>query len=538
MSTPPKSRKASRAKNPTTSAQLLSRVGQVFAANKSLETALMAVANLVRAALDFDRCSIMLLDRQRGVLKLIAAAGIPEKFWSEITMSVGEGVAGKVVLERKPVFVEDISSSEYAHAAHHERYSTRSFFCVPITVHGDVVGVLNANSREDRPPCGREELELLIAIAAMMGLCIANAELFSEKNHATSLLSATFEALPGAAILVDRNLQVDAANREAKRWLGLAADAKLRHTALLEMWPQLDGTETLGKLREALSRNTRVGTVETLAFPSGVSAEVEVNISSLAHQPDDRQALVLLRDLRTSAHVDSYKSEFLSLLAHELRTPFAALQAASELLLGTPPPAESGDWAKMLQIVSTNTRRLLTVVNSLLDLHDIEHNSLELHKDVVRIDEIINEITPLFEADASKKRLRIITTVVPVTCSADRRRLSQMIAALLDNAIKFSPPDTAVEVSCEKTDDKFCLIKIRDHGYGVPPEILFRHTARFNQVEALTTRSSGGLGVGLFLVRTLTNLHGGTFELESAQGEGTCALIRLPLASVASETGA
>lgn len=535
MSTSPKSRKAPPKTSPQ-AAQLLSRVGQVFAANKSLETALIAVVNLVRAALDFDRCSVMLLDRQRGVLKLVAAAGIPEKFWSEISIKVGEGVSGKVVHERRPVFVEDITLSEFAHAAHHERYSTRSFFCVPIMVHGDVVGVLNANSRQDRPPRGREELELLIAITAMMGLGIANSELLSDKNHVTTLFTSTFEALPGAAILIDRCLRVDIANCEAKRWLGFSTDAKLRHASLLEIWPQLDGTETLGKLREALSRNTRLFAIEKLTFPSGISAEVEVNVAALSRSRREPFALMLFRDLRTSAHVDSYKSEFLSLLAHELRTPFAAIQAASELLLGPPMGNDCADWAKMLQIISTNTRRLLTVVNSLLDLHEIERNALELHKDVVRVDEILHEVAQLYEADASKKRLCLTTTALPITCPADRRRLTQMIAALLDNAIKFSPPDTAIEVSCERIDDKFCQIKVRDYGHGVPPEILLRHTARFNQGEALTTRSSGGLGVGLFLVRELAILHGGSLELESAEGGGTCAKIRLPLATFGSET--
>jgi signal transduction histidine kinase len=509
--------------------QLLSRVGQVFSANKSVETALIAVVQLIRAALDLERCSIMLLDRQNGVLKLAAAAGIPESFWPDIQSKVGEGVSGKVVYERKPVFVEDISSSEFAHAAHHERYTTKSFFSVPILVQGEVVGVLNANSRADQPARGRKDLDLLIALSSMIGLNITNAQLAQEAEQSKARLTALADALPWALIEVDRGLMVTLGNIEARRWLGVAPEARLAGRALLELWPQLEGTEALGKLREVLTTGARLATTEHLQFPRDLSAEHEISISPITLRDGQQGALFMFRDLRSSARVDAYKSEFLSLLAHELRTPVAAIQAASQLLLGPPTPSQAENWAQMLRIVSSNTRRLLNVVNSLLDLEEVGRDSLQLHKEVARIDELVREVVQLFEPEANQKHIVLETHTEPITATVDKQRFAQMVAAVVENAIKFSPTQTKVEVMCEGDSNKSFKISVRDAGPGVPKEVLLRYSSLFNQGQPLATRSAGGLGVGLSLVHALARLHGGAFELQEAEGGGTVATITLPL---------
>lgn len=517
------------------SAQLVSRIGQVFASNKSLDTSLLAIVNLIRTTLDLERCSVLLLNRERGILTLAAAAGIPEKFWAQVEIPVGEGISGRVVFERKPVFVEDISQSEFAHAAHHERYSTKSFISVPIMVSGDVVGVLNANSRSDADPLGREEMDLLVAIAGFIGLGISNAQLSERCEERSSLFRAAMDAVQCGAIIVDRGLAIQHMNNEACRWLRLGGEAKFLGKSLLDLWPQLEGTETFGRLREALANGLRCSLVETLSFPTGLTGEVEVFLSPMVVRGDQRFALLAFHDLVSSAQVDSYKSQFLSLLAHELRTPSAALQAASDLLLGSLSDSQCSDWAKLLRIVSSNSRRLLTVVNSLLDVYELERGTLVLDKHDVRIDELLEEVVSLFESDAEKKKISIKLSSPPILAHVDGRRFTQIISAIVDNAIKYSPQATTVEVKAVANDAQQTFdVSVRDYGPGLPANSALRDAIRFQPGEPLPTRSSGGLGIGLYLARALATLHGGEVVVQNAEGGGTLVMVHMPMGNPSS----
>ncbi|MGC8742183.1 MAG: ATP-binding protein [Candidatus Sumerlaeaceae bacterium] len=512
------------------SAQLVSRIGQVFSSNKSLDTTLLAIVNLIRTTFDLDRCSVLLLHRDRGVLTLAAAAGIPEKFWPAIEIPIGEGISGRVVHERKPVLVEDISQSEFAHAAHHERYSTKSFVSVPILVSGEVVGVLNANSRADADPLGREELDILVAIAGFVGLGIANFQLSTRCDDIADLFKSVLDAVQCAVVIVDRSLVVRHVNAEASCWLQLSSETKVQGRSLLDLWPQLDGTETLGRLREVLAAAPRCALVESLSFPANIRADMEVFISPMNSKSGQPLALLAVRDISASAQVDSYKSQFLSLLAHELRTPFTAIQAASDMLLGTPTDSQCSDWAKLLHIVSSNSRRLLTVVNSLLDLHELERGALVLDKQLAHIEEVLADTVRLFESDAEKKKIRLKLSCVPITANVDVRRFSQIVSALVDNAIKYSPQAAVVEIAAQAQPDGTLEISIRDYGPGIPPQLVICETLRFQPGEPLVTRTSGGLGVGLYLARALAALHGGELIISSPEGGGTLAIVRLPLA--------
>jgi two-component system phosphate regulon sensor histidine kinase PhoR len=511
----------------------VSRISQVFASNKSLDTTLVAIVNLVRNTLDLGRCSIMLLDRERAVLTLAAAAGIPEKFWPDVRIPVGEGISGRVVYERKPVFVEDISTSEFAHAAHHERYTTRSFISVPILARGEVVGVFNANSRAERAPLRHEDLELLVAIAGFVGLAIENVRVHDLAERYDRRFHGTIDALQCGLVLVDRNLAVIAMNAEARRWLAVTPELRVEGRELLELWPELEGTTLLGRLREALANGPRATLFESLRFPRDIVAEHEIQISRVDGLDDHAQlALLTFHDVLSSAQLDTYKSRFLALLSHELRTPFTAIQAAGDLLLGVEDPCEQDDWSAMLRVVSANTRRLLTVVNSLLDVHQLENGELQLLPQQVDVDQIVSDVVRFFEADVRKKELRLELHCQPVKAEADPARLAQMVAALLDNAIKFSPSGGTVELICEPDAGNSFRISVRDFGPGIPPEMLAAEEQRFRQAELDSTRSAGGLGIGLFLTRSLAELHGGRLDLELADGGGTRATLRLPIAAV------
>lgn len=513
--------------------EILSRISQVLASNKALETTLLAIVNLVRHSLNLERCSVLILDREQRILRLMAAAGIPEKFWPEIQVRIGEGISGRVVFERKPVFVEDISQSEFAHAAHHERYTTRSFVSIPIVVRGEVVGVFNANSRSDAEPLRRPDFDLLVSISGLIGLTIEGHRQRKQIEMLEARWAALFEALRGGALVVRKDLAVVAMNENARRWLGLAKEVSVEGRSLLDLWPQLDGSTTLGKLREALLSTTSAIFVESLRFPTSAVLDHEIWIAPLSSVLTECPAMALLNfyDAESSPRLDSFKSRILSLLAHELRTPFTAIQAASSLLLGGATSHDSSSFADMLRLISSNTRRLQTVVNSLLDLQEIEAQSCELTLQQIDVGPLLKEVIDSFSEEAARKKIAIQPQIQNVSARVDPRRLAQMVSALLDNAIKFSPPGAPVEVSCEPTTAHTFRIRIRDHGPGISPEAGREDVTPFFQSEPLGTRSTGGLGVGLYLTRALAQMHGGRLSVASVEDGGTLAELELPIAS-------
>jgi signal transduction histidine kinase len=527
--------KAAKAKSASSSAlhsaELIARISQVFASSKSLETTLNAMVQLLRSALGLERCSVMLLDRENGVLRLAAAAGIPEQFWPDIQIPVGEGISGRVVYERKPVLVSDITKSEFAHAAHHERYSTHSFISVPIIARGNVVGVLNANSRSDQKPLGRQDLDLFVCIASFAGLAIENVKLENQNETLSKWMEATLDALGCAVVIVDKNVKIRYLNTLARKWLSVPAETSPVQRPLLDLWPQLDGTNTLGRIREALAGKKSSVVAEILTFPRNVSAEHEVYIAPMKLELpfEERFAVLAAHDISSSARLDAYKSDFLALLSHELRTPITAIQAASQLLLGLDAQKNCSDWEQMLRTVSSNTRRLLSVVNSLIDLHDLEREALQLVPHQADIDLLIDDVVRMLDQDIKKKHLTVHKELEPVEAWVDPSRLSQAVACLLDNAVKFLPPGGEVRIHLRRVNDKTFAIEIHDNGPGIPSDVLARLTHRFQQGENVITRSSGGLGIGLYLATQLVELHNGRLELRSEPGEGTTALIVLPI---------
>ena len=226
------------------------------------------------------------------------------------------------------------------------------------------------------------------------------------------------------------------------------------------------------------------------------------------------------------------RDEFLSVAAHELKTPLTAAKAASQLLTRTfRNTTLSPTQARALETVDKQIGRLARLSSQLLDTVRLESGKLSLEVDAADLTDIIRSAVEQAEAGTDKHRFNVDAPEhFPIR--ADALRLEQVFTNLLDNAVKFSPAGGAIDVAVETTISTV-TISVRDHGIGVPRE----HRAKlFDQFyQAHPNRS--GLGLGLYITRHIVERHGGTVYAEQPPGQGTRIVVSLPLSPVALPAG-
>ena len=221
------------------------------------------------------------------------------------------------------------------------------------------------------------------------------------------------------------------------------------------------------------------------------------------------------------------KSDFLSSMSHELRSPLNAILGFAQLMeMSTPPPTPS-QAGRISQILQAGWH-LLNLINEILDLAVIEAGKVSLSIEPVSLDDVLLECEAMMETQAEKRRIKMTFPLFGQSGSvlADRTRLKQIVINLLSNAIKYNKDDGTVEVKCVKVMRGRIRISVRDTGSGIPPEKMAQMFQPFNRLgkEAGTI---AGTGIGLVVTKQLAELMGGVIGVESVAGEGSVFWIEL-----------
>ena len=228
---------------------------------------------------------------------------------------------------------------------------------------------------------------------------------------------------------------------------------------------------------------------------------------------------------------DRRKDEFLAALGHELRNPFAAITTAATLLeqrIGSDATVK-----RPLDVIARQSRHVARLVDDLLDTARIGRGKLQLEKQIVDLRSLVTEIIDTKWGQTDQPRRHSVSVDlgdIPLFVEADPIRLAQVFTNLIDNAAKFTPDGGRISVTVTAKEGAFS-IDVRDTGIGLPADQLQRIFDPFTQLPDPYDPSQSGLGLGLSLVRGLTELHGGTVHVASAgPGQGSCFTVRLPAA--------
>ena len=242
-----------------------------------------------------------------------------------------------------------------------------------------------------------------------------------------------------------------------------------------------------------------------------------------------------MMDISERRAVERMKDEFISTVSHELRTPLTSIRGALGLLssgrLGTLP--EKGQ--RLLHIASTNTDRLVRLINDILDIERIESGKVTLDRASSDGAELARNAVDVVRSLADRENLSIVLDARPSPLVADADRIVQTLTNLLGNAVKFSTAGSTILFSV-RPEGQNVIFSVADQGRGIPPEKLGTIFERFQQVDASDSREKGGSGLGLAICRSIVRQHGGEIRVESELGHGSTFTITIPNGVAAAST--
>jgi CheY-like chemotaxis protein len=267
-----------------------------------------------------------------------------------------------------------------------------------------------------------------------------------------------------------------------------------------------------------------------------VRGEGVVRVDGITRDVTERKRLELelRRHAQELAESDQRKDEFLAMLAHELRNPLAPIVNAARLLeLRSAVLPRELSWS--VAVIARQAAQMRRLVDDMLDLARITRGRIDLHLEPVDLAEVVSGAVetarPLIEARGH--HLELALPAGPVPLKADRVRLAQVLGNLLHNAAKYTPEHGQIRLSVEREGAE-AVVRVRDNGVGIAPEMLPRVFDLFAQAERSLDRAEGGLGLGLKLVRTLVEMHGGSVDASSeGRGRGSEFVVRLPIVEAA-----
>ncbi len=234
-----------------------------------------------------------------------------------------------------------------------------------------------------------------------------------------------------------------------------------------------------------------------------------------------------LRDISEQREVERIKTEFVASVSHELRTPLASISGSLSLLssgIFGPLEAESQE---VVEIAERNSKRLLNLINDILDYERLEKGNLEMRFDYLSLQSVVSRAVETIQHVASQQSIHIEINNCDITIFADDDRLTQVLVNFLSNAIKFSSPKSRIIIFSEETHSKL-IIKVQDTGKGIAEKYHKQIFERFKQVEASDSRQKGGTGLGLAICKAIIERHNGEIGVESQEGKGSTFWISLP----------
>jgi two-component system phosphate regulon sensor histidine kinase PhoR len=241
-------------------------------------------------------------------------------------------------------------------------------------------------------------------------------------------------------------------------------------------------------------------------------------------------AIVVLSDITRLRKLEKMRSEFVSNVSHEIRTPITAIKGAVEALLDGPGSPE--DTEKFMKIILRHTDRLNALVEDILSLSRIESESLDLGASPVPVplEPVIKTAAELCGEKAELKKITLRVSCGDWRVLADKPLLEQALVNLIDNAVKYSAEGSAVDIRADAPSGGMVTVHVIDSGCGIPREHIPRLFERFYRVDKARSRKLGGTGLGLAIVKHIVQLHKGRVSVESSPGKGSDFSVSIPAA--------
>ncbi len=396
----------------------------------------------------------------------------------------------------------------------------RSWLCVPLRARGRTLGALSLVTAESGRLFGNADFELARELGDRAAVAVDNARLFEEsvrRGNAALALAYTGDAV----VLLDEERVIRHWNPAAARVTGVDEAAALGRPieSVLPVWPTIfDHVQPAGAGELARPATVPLPTADGERWLSVTAVEFSEG------------AVYALRDVTAEQELERARSDFVATASHELRTPIAAVYGAVRTLLRPDLELSPDDTATFLKIIETESDRLAHLVQQILLAGQIDAGGLRITEEPCDVGAIVESVLASARMRAPENvRLELQENGTSPTVAADEDKLRQVIANLVENAVKYSPDGgtIVVQISAENGRGR---VAVSDQGLGIPPGERERIFEKFYRLDPSLTRGIGGSGLGLYITRELVERMHGRLTVESTPGEGSTFVVELPVA--------
>jgi PAS domain S-box-containing protein len=447
-------------------------------------------------------------------------------------------LAGRVWLDGRPGWISDLTSLPLSpHAQTAWRHGMVSGCAIPVRVGNKVLAVLEFYCHF----CLRENREAMAAVetvATSLGQMLARSH---EKGRAEKLYrqqEILLDSIADGICGLDSDGLISFANPAAARLLG-AEPASLKGKAVHEL---LHGSAPAGSecgedciLLGATRRPMPTACQDTFYRGDGAAFAVDYALTPILDHERFSGSVLSFRDISHRYALDRLKDEFISTVSHEMRTPLTSIRGALGLLSFGAQGSMNEKSTELLRIALSNSDRLISLINDILDLERFQSGLEPLAFRPVQLSQLIRQAIDGMQPVASTAGVQLIDDTSQVEVAADAGRLLQVITNLLSNAIKFSPVGSSVTIRL-RPDITGVNLSVIDTGRGIPADKLEAIFGRFQQVDASDSRQKGGTGLGLAICRSIVQRHSGRIWAERNPAGGSIFRVFLPYQPVAMET--
>ncbi|TCT03933.1 ATP-binding protein [Aquabacter spiritensis] len=428
--------------------------------------------------------------------------------------NVMEARRGKSLMDRIRLVVTDISNAEIAASeqrTYEVRLASQRTKQTLLLLLSAAIAVVAGSS--------------LVMIAHLLGRRRAEIELAETLARHRAILASAMDAI----VTVNERGLIETANPATTRMFGWSRE-ELAGAPIGQLFT-LDGEDADRRLLRQL---------ETYALDGGHAREltgrrkdgsavpVDVAVGEMQAR-DGTQLVAMLHDITERKRAEVIKNEFVSTVSHELRTPLTSIAGSLGLLDGGAAGALPAGAKRLVAIAHQNSRRLVRLINDILDIEKMQSASVAFAHDPVSLEEVARLAIEQNAAFADQHGVRLVLQAVSCdsTVVGDHDRLIQVLTNLISNAVKFSPAEGTVSLRVGRRTG-MVRVSVEDHGTGIPLAFRASMFTRFAQADNSDTRQRGGTGLGLAIVKEIVDRHGGRISFETEEGVGTTFHVDLP----------
>ena len=488
--------------------ETLIQLGRSVTSTLEVDEVLKAIVDAAVEMTGSEEGSLLLLDEESGELYMRASRNFNDEFVNTFRLPIQDSLAGMVLRTGEPVILDESTPQKIKTS-----YLVHSLVYVPLKLKGQVFGVLGIDNRHTRVSFKKNDILLLAAMAEYAVIAIENAQLFSETVQEKNKLDTIINRIEDGVMVLDQDQRVLMINRTARQALNIDEDFQIGtpiQNFLIDQ--ELLGMITSGE--NSLTNRTEINTNDEHIFSAQLTPISGVGLAVTFH------------DITYLKKLDRIKSDFVSTVSHDLRSPLTAILGYVELIERA--GAINGLQKDFIGRVQSSVHNITSLVDDLLNLGRIE-TGFDTRKELLDlrpfIEHTIDNLYAEVQVREQKIEVNLPSSLPQIFASPIQMR--QLLDNLLANASKYSPTGTTITVDL-RVEQKQIILQISDQGVGIPPVDLPYIFDKFYRSGNVSTEIAG-TGLGLAIVKSIIDNHQGRIWVDSTLGKGSTFTVVLPL---------